>query len=59
MTDVSRRPGQADWLVGDSEIVELILSKDWSQTQLGPIGSWPENLQTTVSLCLASSFPIN
>jgi len=49
----------ADWLVGDSEIVELIRSKDWSQTPLGPIESWPESLQTTVSLCLASSFPIN
>jgi signal transduction histidine kinase len=56
---MARRPGQADWLVGDTEIVELIRSKDWSRTQLGPIGSWPENLQTTVSLCLASSFPIN
>jgi signal transduction histidine kinase len=45
--------------VGDSEIVELIRYKDWSQTHLGPIESWPGNLQTTVSLCLASSFPIN
>ena len=25
------------WLVGDGEIVELIRSKDWSQTALGPI----------------------
>jgi signal transduction histidine kinase len=49
----------ADWLVGSSEIVELIRSKDWSRTRLGAIETWPENLQTTVSLCLASSFPIN
>jgi signal transduction histidine kinase len=49
----------ADWLVGSSEIVQLIRSKDWSQTQLGAIETWPESLQTTVSLCLASSFPIN
>jgi signal transduction histidine kinase len=56
---VTRRRGHADWLVDDSEIAELIQSKDWSRTQLGPIESWPENLQTTVSLCLASSFPIN
>ncbi len=47
------------WLVGDGEIVELIRSKDWSQTALGPIDDWPESLQTTVSLSLASSFPIN
>jgi signal transduction histidine kinase len=52
-------PATAEWLVGRSEIVELIRSKDWSQTQLGPIETWPESLQTTVSLCLASSFPIN
>jgi signal transduction histidine kinase len=39
--------------------VELIRSRDWAQTQLGPIESWPESLRTTVSLCLASSFPIN
>src|SRR3954451_2946551 len=47
------------WLVGNGEIVELIRAKDWSQTALGPIESWPESLQTTVSLSLASSFPIN
>jgi signal transduction histidine kinase len=56
---VSKRHGRAGWLVDDSEIAELIRSKDWSQTQLGPIECWPESLQTTVSLCLASSFPIN
>jgi signal transduction histidine kinase len=56
---VTRRHGQADWLVEASEIAELIRSKDWSQTQLGPIERWPESLKTTVSLCLASSFPIN
>jgi signal transduction histidine kinase len=49
----------ADWLVGSSQIVELIRSKNWSRTQLGAIETWPESLQTTVSLCLASSFPIN
>ena len=47
------------WLVGDGEIVELIRAKDWSQTALGPIDQWPESLRTTVSLSLASSFPIN
>jgi signal transduction histidine kinase len=52
-------PGHAHWLAGSAEIVELIRRKDWSQTRLGPIESWPESLRTTVSLCLASSFPIN
>ncbi|MGH2943937.1 MAG: sensor histidine kinase, partial [Solirubrobacteraceae bacterium] len=54
-----RTSAGAEWLVGDSEIVELIRSNDWSRTPLGPIESWSESLQTTVSLCLASSFPIN
>jgi PAS domain S-box-containing protein len=38
---------------------ELIRSKDWSATPLGPIETWPQSLRTTVSLCLASNFPIN
>jgi signal transduction histidine kinase len=47
------------WLRGDPGIVELITSRDWSQTPLGPIERWPENLRSTVSLALNSSFPIN
>jgi GAF domain-containing protein len=38
---------------------EEIRSKDWAATPLGPIESWPQSLRTTVSLCLASNFPIN
>ncbi|HEY1216235.1 MAG TPA: ATP-binding protein, partial [Bryobacteraceae bacterium] len=38
---------------------ELIRSKDWSATPLGPRERWPQSLRTTVSLCLASNFPIN
>ena len=37
----------------------LIRATDWSQTPLGPIEAWPQSLRTTVSLCLASNFPIN
>jgi signal transduction histidine kinase/DNA-binding response OmpR family regulator len=53
------QPAGADFLAGTGEMVELIRSKDWSQTPLGPIGEWPQSLRTTVSLCLASNFPIN
>jgi hypothetical protein len=48
--------GRADWLVGDGEIVELIRAMDWSKTALGPIGSWPESLQTTVRCRLRRRF---
>ncbi|MCP6762312.1 MAG: ATP-binding protein [Fischerella sp. CENA71] len=49
----------AEWLHGGGEMGKLIRSKDWSKTPLGSIESWPQSLRTTVSLCLASNFPIN
>jgi signal transduction histidine kinase/DNA-binding response OmpR family regulator len=49
----------ADFLSSGGVLAELIRSKDWSQTPLGPIDQWPQSLRTTVSLCLASNFPIN
>lgn len=48
-----------DWLAGGGEQGEAIRAKDWSSTALGPTESWPQSLRTTVSLCLASNFPIN
>ncbi|MCJ9669667.1 MULTISPECIES: ATP-binding protein [unclassified Neorhizobium] len=48
-----------DFLAGGGEMAELVRTKDWSDTPLGPIGRWPQSLRTTVSLCLASNFPIN
>ena len=47
------------WLSSSGEMGKVIRSKDWSKTPLGPIESWPQSLRTTVSLCLASNFPIN
>ncbi|MET0383602.1 MAG: ATP-binding protein [Burkholderiaceae bacterium] len=40
-------------------MAELIRRKDWAGTALGPVADWPQSLRTTVSLCLASNFPIN
>ncbi len=48
-----------EWLSGGGELSELIRANDWSATPLGPLESWPQSLRTTVSLCLASSFPID
>jgi signal transduction histidine kinase len=48
-----------DWLIGGGEMGKLIRSMDWSKNPLGPIESWPQSLRTTVSLCLASNFPIS
>jgi PAS domain S-box-containing protein len=47
------------FLTGKGEMADLVRSKDWSKTPLGPIELWPQSLKTTVSLCLASKFPIS
>jgi len=48
-----------DFLAGGGIMGELIRAKDWSATPLGPIEDWPQSLRTTVSLCMASNFPID
>jgi PAS domain S-box-containing protein len=52
-------PELTDFLAGGGEMAKLVRAKDWSGTPLGPIGTWPQSLRTTVSLCLASTFPIS
>jgi len=52
-------PGDTAFLAIPSSMAELIRSKDWAATPLGPIEQWPQSLRTVVSLCLASNFPIN
>ena len=59
MKSSTTQPASSDFLIGDGEMATLIRSKNWSGTSLGPIGHWPQSLRTTVSLCLASNFPIN
>lgn len=46
-------------LASGGEMGKLIANMDWSGSPLGPIESWPQSLLTTVSLCLASNFPIS
>jgi PAS domain S-box-containing protein len=55
----SDKTAHQDFLLGGGEIAEFIRRADWSATALGPIETWPQSLRTTVSLCLASNFPIN
>jgi len=43
---------------GGGEVGELIRAKDWSQTPLGPRDRWSQPLHTSVSICLASRFPM-
>lgn len=48
-----------DFLASGGEMGKLIQGMDWSKTPLGPVESWPQSLKTTVSLCVASNFPIS
>jgi signal transduction histidine kinase len=46
------------WLAVGGELRDLIATKDWSQTALGPLEKWPYSLQVSVSLMLNSQHPI-
>lgn len=42
------------WPASRSEAAELIRSRDWSTTALGPIDSWPAALRTLTDVVLRS-----
>ncbi|HEY9762285.1 MAG TPA: hypothetical protein V6D07_07140, partial [Trichocoleus sp.] len=44
--------------VGGGEMEAIMRSLDWSQTSLGSPEIWPQSLQTSISICLSSQFPI-
>jgi hypothetical protein len=46
------------WLGGCGEMCTAVREFDWSQTQLGPLTSWPEPLRIAVGICLNSRFPM-
>ena len=37
---------------------EVVRAKDWSETPLGTLTSWPQSLRSAISICLGSRFPI-
>jgi PAS domain S-box-containing protein len=43
---------------GSSEMALRMRAFDWSQTQFGPITTWPQSLRSALSICLNSRFPI-
>lgn len=44
--------------LGAGEVATLIFDKNWDDSPLGPPVSWPQSLQTVVSLMLNSKFPM-
>ena len=57
---VSQAQGQAQehfpWLAGGGEMGELMRTRDWSDSPLGPPKDWPESLQLSASICINSRF---
>lgn len=43
---------------GDSEMKHLIEHRDWTNTSLGTITQWPQNLKSLLSIMLNSKFPM-
>jgi len=52
------RVSDTRWLIGGGAAGDLIRSKDWGATDLGPIESWPAELRTTVQVALSSPVPM-
>ncbi len=52
------RNADIDFLLGGGEMAALMREKDWSQTLLGPVENWSQQLRTVLSLCLNSRFPM-
>lgn len=46
------------FLQGGGELGQLIRSYDWSTTSIGTPDTWPQSLRTTLSILLASRFPM-
>jgi len=47
-----------DIFAGGGSMGALMRSLDWAKTPLGPVSNWPQSLKTSLSICLASRFPI-
>lgn len=47
-----------DFLSGGGQMGTLLGAMDWTNSNLGAIEHWPQSLRTSVSICLASRFPI-
>jgi len=54
MASVLSAPSATDWLVGGGELGELIRSRDWASTPIGPVERWPQSLRSAVSILLPS-----
>jgi PAS domain S-box-containing protein len=48
--------GAPDFLAGSGEMASMMRDFDWAATDLGPPGSWPQSLKTSVRIVLTSRY---
>jgi signal transduction histidine kinase len=48
-----------NFLAQSGEMGKLILSVDWSKTDVGSMENWPQSLVSSISICLKNSFPMS
>jgi len=46
------------WLTGGGQMGELMHTRDWSNSPLGPPEDWPDTLQWSASICISSRFDL-
>ena len=47
-----------DPFVGNGDMARRMRALDWSQTSLGDVSTWPQNLRSAVGICVESRLPI-
>jgi PAS domain S-box-containing protein len=52
----AKSKGTTDFLAGSGEMASMMRTFDWSATDLGPPGSWPQSLKTAVRIVLTSRY---
>jgi signal transduction histidine kinase len=57
-TAIREQKGQYNFLDGGGEITDIIKSRNWDDTSVGPLSLWPTNLKTALSIILNSKFPM-
>src|SRR5262245_46055930 len=53
-----RSPASAASVKGGGEMGARVRAKDWSESPLGSMDTWPQSVGAAVSICLNSRFPI-
>lgn len=51
-------PRRTEAIRGNGEMADLVRTRDWADTPLGPIDTWPDVLLGCINTILASQFPM-